>query len=127
MVVFFYYDITAHRVARDNLVQRMEEQQRDLLHRRQLRSDPEYQAHELQLNNMWRQQVRGNRQATFRVLNYEAENFCNTTDVGMLNYQCLNCGALKFERETDSLCCLKGNVKLDEFPKLQPFLQHLRI
>ena len=53
-------------MARDNPVQRMEEQQQDLLHRRQLRSDPEYQAHELQLNNMRRQQVCGNRQATFR-------------------------------------------------------------
>ena len=27
--------------------------------------------------------------------------------------------------ETESLCCLKGNVKLHAFPQLQPFLQHL--
>ena len=37
----------------------------------------------------------------------------------------MKCGALKFEKETDSLCCSKGNVKLDGFPQLQPFLQHL--
>ena len=42
--------------------------------------------------------------------------------VGMLSLQCSNYDALKFERET---CCLKGNVKLNEFPQLQPFLQHL--
>ena len=38
---------------------------------------------------------------------------------------CSNCGAFKFEKETDSLCCSKGNVKLDEFPPVQAFLQHL--
>ena len=38
---------------------------------------------------------------------------------------CSNSGALKFEKETDSLCCLKGKVQLDEFPHPRPFLQHL--
>ena len=43
----------------------------------------------------------------------------------MLSLQCSNCGALKFEKETDSLCCSKGKVQLDAFPQPQPFLQHL--
>ena len=43
----------------------------------------------------------------------------------MLSLQCSNCGALKFEKETDSLCCSKGKVQLDVFPQPQPFLQHL--
>ena len=44
-------DTIAHRVARQNPVQRMEEWQRNLLHHREARSDPEYQAHEQQVNN----------------------------------------------------------------------------
>ena len=43
----------------------------------------------------------------------------------MLSLQCLNCGALKFEKETDLLCCSKGKVQLDAFPQPQPFLQYL--
>ena len=38
---------------------------------------------------------------------------------------CSNCGTFKFKKETDSLCCSKGHVKLDEFPQVQAFLQHL--
>ena len=100
----------------------MEEQQRDLLHHREARSDPDYQAREQQVNNMRRQQMRSSRQASLRALNYQPENFNNTTDIGTLSIQCSNCGALKFERETDSLCCSKGNVQLDKFPQVQPFL-----
>jgi len=37
----------------------------------------------------------------------------------------INCGALKFDKETELLFCSKGNVQLDEFPQVQPFLQHL--
>ena len=77
------------------------------------------------MNTMRRQQVRSGRQASFRALNYQPENFYSTTDVGTLSIHCSNCGALKFERETDSLYCLKGKVEIDEFPQLQPFLQHL--
>ena len=43
----------------------------------------------------------------------------------MLSLQCSNCSALKFKKETNSLCCSKGIVKLAEFPQLQPFLQHI--
>ena len=43
----------------------------------------------------------------------------------MLSSRCSNCGAFKFEKETDSLCCSKGKVQLDEFPRPWPFLQHL--
>ena len=74
---------------------------------------------------MRRQEVRGSRQPTFRALQYQSENFYNTTDIGTLSINCCNCGALKFDKETESFCCSKGNVKLDEFPQLQPFLQHL--
>ena len=115
-------DFIAHRVARDNPVHRIEEQQWDLLHHREALSDPDYQAREQQVNNMRRQQVRSSRQASLRALNYQPENFNNTTDVDTLSIQCSNCGALKFERETDSLCCSKGNVQLHEFPQVQPFL-----
>ena len=48
-------------MARENTVQRMEEQQQDLLHHREARSDPQYQAREQQINNMHRQQVGSSR------------------------------------------------------------------
>ena len=118
-------DIIAHRVTRENPVQRMEEQQWDLLQRRRARSDPEYQTREQHINNVRRQQVHSNRQASFRALSYQPEQFYNTTDIGTLSLQCSNCGALKFERESDSLCCSKGDVQLEEFPQVQLFLQHL--
>ena len=112
-------------MVRENPVQRMEEQQQDLLHHREDRSDPDYQACELQINNVCRQQVRSSRQASLRALNYQPDNFNNTTDMGTLSLRCSDCGALKFERETNLLCCLKGNVQLEEFPQVQPILQHL--
>ena len=74
---------------------------------------------------MRRQQVRSSRQASFRALHYQPDNFYNTTDIGTVSLRCSNCGTLKFEKETDSLCCSKGNVRLDEFPQVQPFLQYL--
>jgi len=77
------------------------------------------------MNNMRIQQVRGSRQASFRVLHCQPENFYNITNIGTLSVQYFNCGTLKFDKEKDSLCCLKGNVQLDEFPQLQPFLRHL--
>ena len=98
----------AHRVARENPVHRMEEQQRDLLHHREARSDPEYRAHEQQISNVRRQQVLGSRQASFRALHHQADNFYNITDVGTLSIQCTNCGALKFDKEIESLCCSKA-------------------
>ena len=45
--------------------------------------------------------------------------------VGTMSLQCSNCGALKFDKETDGLCCSKGKVQLDHFPQPHPFLQHL--
>ena len=89
------------------------------------RSDPQYRAQETQSNNTRRQQVRNGRLASFRALNYNADDFYNTTNVGTLSVECSNCGAIKFPMETDSLCCSKGNVQLDAFPQPPVFLQHL--
>ena len=113
----------AHRVAREDPVRRMEQQQRDLIQHREARADPQYSAQEQQVNNARRQQVRTGIQANFRALNYQPDNFVNTTSVGLLSVRCQNCGALKFSKETDRFCCSKGNVKLDVFPQPQPFLQ----
>ena len=115
----------AHRVARSNPAVRMLEHQRDLRHRQEARSDPEYRTSEQLANNRRRQQVRHGRDASFRALNYEAETFHNTTGIGTMSSQCLNCGALKFNKETDGLCCSKGKVELNQFPQPHPFLQHL--
>ena len=62
---------------------------------------------------------------SFRALHYQSDNFYNTTDVGALSALCSNRDTLKFDKETDLLCCSKGKVQLDEFPQPQPFLQHL--
>ena len=115
----------AHRVAREDPVRRMEQQQQDLIQYQEARADPQYSAQEQQANNARRQQVRAGIQANFRALNYQPDNFVNTTSVGLLSVQCQICGALKFSKETDGFCCSKGNVKLDAFPQPQPFLQHL--
>ena len=118
-------DTVAHRAARRDHMTRMDEQQSDQRRRREARADPQYRATEQQTTNTRRQQVHEGRQPSFRALNYQADNFVNTTSVGLLHVKCQNCGALKFNKETDGLCCSKGNVKLDAFPQLQPFLQHL--
>ena len=76
-------------------------------------------------NNIHRQQVRHNRDATFRALHYEPNIFHNTTGIGSMSVQCLNCGALKFDKEMDGLRCSKDNVQLDQFPQPHSFLQHL--
>ena len=115
----------ARRVTREDPIRRMEQQQRDLIQHREARADPQYSAQEQQANNDRRQQVRAGIQANFKALNYQPDNFVNTTIVGLLSVQCQNCGALKFSKETDGFCCSKGNVKLDAFPQPQPFLQHL--
>ena len=112
-------------MAREDPAQRYDEQQRDLQHHREARSDPQYQAREQQINNTRRQQARGSRQASFRALHYQPHNFYNTTGISTMTLRCSTCGALKFEKETDSLCCSKGKVQLDEFPQPQTFLQHL--
>ena len=44
-------------------------------------------------------------------------NFLKVTDVGRLSVECTHCGALKYEGETESLCCMKGNVQLESFPQ----------
>ena len=115
----------AHQVARTDPVTRMNEQRSDQERRREARADPQYRTIEQQTNNTRRQQVHEGRQASLRALNYQPDNFLNTTSVGLLNVQCQKCGALKFNKETEGLCCSKGKVKLDAFPQLQPFLQHL--
>ena len=114
-----------HRLARQNSIRRTEEQQRDLQQHREARADPEYRAQQQQVNTARRQQVRAGRQANFRALNYQSDNFVSTTNVGTLSIECQNCGAFKFSKETEGFCCLKGNVKLDAFPQPQPYLQHL--
>ena len=118
-------DTAAHRVSRENPKIRRQEQQRDLLQHRVARSDPQYRVQEQQINNARRQQVRNSRQASFRALNYNADSFYNTTDVGTLSVQCSNCGVTKFPMETESLCCFKGNVQLYAFLQPPVFLQHL--
>ena len=118
-------DTAAHRVSRENPDIRRQEQQRDLLQHRMARSDAQYRAQEQQISNARRQQVRDSRQPSFRALNYNAGDFYNTTNVGTLSVECSNCGAIKFPMETESLCCLKGNVQLDAFPQPPVFLQHL--
>ena len=112
-------------MAHEDPAQRYEEQQRDLQHHRDTRSDPECRAREQQLNNTRRQQTHNSRLPSLRALHYRPDSFYNTTDVGTLSSQCVNCGALKFEKEIDSLCCSKGKVQLDDFPWPQPYLQHL--
>ena len=112
-------------MARSDPAYRMLEHQRDLQHHQEARSDPEYRTSEQLTNNKCRQQVRHNRDTTFRALNYEPDTFHNTTDIGTMSSQCSNCGALKFDKETDGLCCSKGKVQLDQFPQPHPFLQHL--
>ena len=112
-------------MACENHVQRIEEQQWDMQRHREARSHPEYQETEQHLRNMRRQQVHGSRQPTIRALQYQSDHFYNTTDVGTLSIKCSHCDALKFDKETESFCCSKGNVQIDELLQLQPFLQHL--
>ena len=45
------------------------------LQHRVARSDPQYRAQEQQINNARRQQVQDSRQATFRALNYNVNDF----------------------------------------------------
>ena len=47
-------------------------------------------------------------------LHYQPDNFYNTTNIGSLSLLYSNCGALTFDNETDSLCCSKGNVEVDD-------------
>ena len=115
-------NIVTHRVVREDPIRRMEQQQQNLIQHQVARTDPQYNAQEQQVNNARRQQVHVGRQATFRAVNSQPDNSVNTTSVGLLSVECQKCVALKFVKET---CCLKGNVKLDEFPQPQPFLQHL--
>ena len=115
----------AHRAACEDPIRRMEQQQRDLIQHREARADPQYSAQEQQVNNARHQQICAGRQANFRALNYQPDNFVNNTSVGLLNVQCQNCGAFNFSKETEGFCCSKSNVKLDVFPQPQPFLQCL--
>ena len=89
------------------------------------RSNPQYRTQEQQINNARCQQVCDSRQASFRALNYNADDFHNTTNAGTLTVECLNCGAIKFPMETELLCCLTGNIQLDAFLQPPVSLQHL--
>ena len=105
------------RVRLEDPERRQEEQTRNTAARGRVREeDPQHCAQEQQINNARCQQVRASRLTNFRALNYQPENFVNTTSVGLLtDVECLNCGALKFSKETEGFCCSKGNVKLDAF------------
>ena len=118
-------DTAARRLAREDPVTRREEQQQDTASHQPARADPLYRALEQQANTARRQQVRASTHPSFRGPNYQPHNFFNTTDVGTLSVECTHCGALKFPQETESLCCLKGNVQLEAFPQPQSFLRHL--
>ena len=59
----------------------MEEQQLDLLHHTEVRSDSDYQVCEQHIHNMHRQQVHSRRLVSFRALSYQPENFNNTIDM----------------------------------------------
>ena len=37
--------------------------------------------------------------------------------IGEITYNCQYCGAIKFKKETTSLCCLDGKVALPHFPE----------
>ena len=82
-------------MARQDPVQRMEEQQRDCLRRTEARSDPQYQAREQQINNARRQHACNSRHSSLRALNYQPHNFSNTTGIGAMSLLCSNCGAFK--------------------------------
>ena len=114
------------RVRLEDPERRREEQTRNTTARRKVHEeDPQYCAQEQLVSNARCQQVRGSRLTNFRALNYQPENFVNTTSVGLLNVECPNCGAIKFSKETEGFCCSKGNVKLDAFQQPPSFLQHL--
>ena len=110
---------------REDPATRREEQQQNTAAHQESRADPRYKAQEQQANTTRRQQVRASTHPSFRGFNYQPHNFFNTTDVGALSVECAHCGALKFPEETESLCCLKGNVQLEAFPQPQSFLRHL--
>ena len=74
-------DTAVHQTAHEDHSRRMAKQQHDLFHHRKARSDPNYRVREQQANNARCQQVRGSTQASFRVLNYYADDFHNTTDL----------------------------------------------
>ena len=115
------------RVRLEDPERRREEQTRNTTARRRVREeDPQHCAQEQQINNARRQQVRTSRLTNFRAVNYQPENFVNTSSVGLLtDVECQNCGALKFSKETEGFCCSKSNVKLDAFQQPPSFLQHL--
>ena len=116
---------SAIQLAREDPATRREEQQQNIAAHQESRADPRYRAQEQQANTTRRQQVRASTHPSFRGFNYQPHNFFNTTDVGALSVECTHCGALKFPEETESLCCLKGNVQLEAFPQPQSFLRHL--
>ena len=66
MIIIINGYMIAHRVARSNPAFRMLEHQRDLEHRQEARSDPEYRTSEQLINNRCRQQVRHGRHTSFR-------------------------------------------------------------
>ena len=82
-------------MAREDPAHRIEEQQRDLLHHRETRSNQQSRSREQQLNNVRRQHARSSRGPSLRALHYEPDNFYNTTDIGTLSLQCSDCGALR--------------------------------
>ena len=55
---------------------------------------------------------------------WKVSELCNDQDsLGKMDTICKHCGARKWSRETPSLCCCEGKVKLDRFPELMPQFQ----
>ena len=49
--------------------------------------------------------------------NYTVEMLEDSGDsIGNMNHECEHCGALKFKKETASVCCCNGKVVLEPFP-----------
>ena len=46
-------------------------------------------------------------------------------DIGRMNIECNECGALKWKSETPTVCCNNGKVNLAPFPNPPQYLQHL--
>ena len=106
-----------HHLAHEDPATRQEERRHDQLQHQLARADPQNPARKQQIENAQRQQVHASIHPTFRGLYYQPHNIFSTTDVRTLSTECVHCGALKFPVETESLCCLKGNVQLQPFPR----------
>ena len=112
------------RVRLEDPERRREEQTRNTTARRRVHEeDPQHCAQEQQINNARRQQVRASRLTNFRALNYQPENFVNTTSFGLLtDVECPNCGALKKLKDFVAQKAMSNKMYSNNH---HHFLQHL--